>query len=97
MDFLILSLIKAAIVAFVLLTALAYLQWVERKVIALGGAASLVCQRHGIRSQVSDKADWTIPASWSGCFINVTGTPGTKFSFVEMAPAAGGTAKPAAP
>ncbi len=34
MDFLILSLIKAAIVAFVLLTALAYLQWVERKVIA---------------------------------------------------------------
>jgi NADH-quinone oxidoreductase subunit H len=34
MDFLILSLIKAAVVAFVLLTALAYLQWVERKVIA---------------------------------------------------------------
>jgi NADH-quinone oxidoreductase subunit H len=34
MDFLILSLIKAAIVAFVLLTALAYLQWIERKVIA---------------------------------------------------------------
>lgn len=57
----------------------------------------LRCQRHGIRSQVSDKANWTIPASWSGCFINVTGTPGTKFSFVEMAPAAGGAAKPAAP
>jgi NADH-quinone oxidoreductase subunit H len=34
MNFLILSLIKAAIVAFVLLTALAYLQWIERKVIA---------------------------------------------------------------
>jgi len=34
MDFLILSLIKAALVAFVLLTALAYLQWIERKVIA---------------------------------------------------------------
>ena len=34
MDFLIISLIKAAIVAFVLLTALAYLQWIERKVIA---------------------------------------------------------------
>jgi NADH-quinone oxidoreductase subunit H len=34
MDFLILSLIKAAIVAFVLLTTLAYLQWIERKVIA---------------------------------------------------------------
>jgi NADH-quinone oxidoreductase subunit H len=34
MDFLIVSLIKAAIVAFVLLTALAYLQWIERKVIA---------------------------------------------------------------
>jgi NADH-quinone oxidoreductase subunit H len=34
MDFLILSLIKAAIIAFVLLTTLAYLQWIERKVIA---------------------------------------------------------------
>ncbi len=34
MNFLIISLIKAAIVAFVLLTALAYLQWIERKVIA---------------------------------------------------------------
>lgn len=34
MNFLILSLIKAAVVAFVLLTALAYLQWIERKVIA---------------------------------------------------------------
>src|SRR6266567_2141814 len=34
MNFLILSLIKAALVAFVLMTALAYLQWIERKVIA---------------------------------------------------------------
>src|SRR5579862_1103761 len=34
MNFFILSIIKAAIVAFVLLTTLAYLQWVERKVIA---------------------------------------------------------------
>jgi len=34
MNFLILSLIKAAIVAFVLMTTLAYLQWIERKVIA---------------------------------------------------------------
>jgi NADH-quinone oxidoreductase subunit H len=34
MNFIILSLIKAAVVAFVLLTALAYLQWIERKVIA---------------------------------------------------------------
>src|SRR5579872_7602468 len=33
MNFLLLSLIKAALVAFVLLTALAYLQWIERKVI----------------------------------------------------------------
>ncbi|HLK50542.1 MAG TPA: NADH-quinone oxidoreductase subunit NuoH [Bryobacteraceae bacterium] len=32
--FIIISLIKAAVVAFVLLTAVAYLQWVERKVIA---------------------------------------------------------------
>src|SRR5579859_3894376 len=34
MNFLLLSLIKAAVVAAVLLTTLAYLQWVERKVIA---------------------------------------------------------------
>ena len=34
MNFLILSLIKAALVAFVLMTTLAYLQWIERKVIA---------------------------------------------------------------
>jgi NADH-quinone oxidoreductase subunit H len=34
MNFFLLSLVKAAVVAFVLLTTLAYLQWVERKVIA---------------------------------------------------------------
>src|SRR6185437_12905994 len=34
MNFFVLSLIKAAVVAMVLLTTLAYLQWVERKVIA---------------------------------------------------------------
>src|SRR5215469_10560669 len=34
MNYLLLSLIKAVVVAFVLLTTLAYLQWVERKVIA---------------------------------------------------------------
>jgi NADH-quinone oxidoreductase subunit H len=34
MEFFVIALIKAAVVAFVLLTTLAYLQWVERKVIA---------------------------------------------------------------
>src|SRR6478736_10220156 len=34
MEFFVISIIKAAIVAFALLTTLAYLQWVERKVIA---------------------------------------------------------------
>src|SRR5881275_1184902 len=34
MAFLVITLIKTAIIAFVLLTTLAYLQWVERKVIA---------------------------------------------------------------
>lgn len=34
MNFIILSLIKAGVVAFVLLTTLAYLQWIERKVLA---------------------------------------------------------------
>src|SRR5580658_4707988 len=32
--FILISLIKAALIAFVLLTTLAYLQWIERKVIA---------------------------------------------------------------
>src|SRR6202162_1016697 len=32
-NFLLLSLIKAAVIAFILLTTLAYLQWIERKVI----------------------------------------------------------------
>ena len=34
MNFFIIAVIKAAVVAFVLLTALAYLQWLERKVLA---------------------------------------------------------------
>src|SRR5688572_2879688 len=34
MNFLILTLIKAGLIAFVLLTTLAYLQWIERKVLA---------------------------------------------------------------
>ena len=34
MNFLVVSIIKAAVVAFVLMTTLAYLQWIERKVIA---------------------------------------------------------------
>src|SRR5438552_18548351 len=34
MNFYILSLIKAGLIAFVLLTTLAYLQWIERKVLA---------------------------------------------------------------
>src|SRR5512139_1656050 len=34
MDFFLLSIAKAAVVLFILLTTLAYLQWVERKVIA---------------------------------------------------------------
>src|ERR1041385_4482114 len=34
MEFIVITLIKIALIAFILLTALAYLQWVERKVIA---------------------------------------------------------------
>src|SRR6476660_7158847 len=34
MNFYILSLIKAGLIAFILLTTLAYLQWIERKVLA---------------------------------------------------------------
>ena len=34
MDFFLLTILKAALIAFILLTALAYIQWVERKVIA---------------------------------------------------------------
>src|SRR5207248_4648763 len=34
MEFIVITLVKVAVVAFILLTTLAYLQWVERKVIA---------------------------------------------------------------
>jgi hypothetical protein len=46
----------------------------------------LRCDRHGILSPISEKAAWTVPASWSGCYINVFGAPDTKFQFVEFAP-----------
>ncbi len=56
-----------------------------------GGALDrfeLRCERHSIVSAVSDKADWNVPASWTGCYINVFGKPGTTFRFFELQPAA---------
>ncbi|MEI9888450.1 MAG: hypothetical protein WDN08_18500 [Rhizomicrobium sp.] len=52
---------------------------------------------NGIRSVISGKANWTIPAGWSGCFINVTGAPGSTFMFVEVAPAIAGDVAPVEP
>jgi TonB family protein len=46
----------------------------------------LYCGQHAIRSPVSVKADWAIPPSWSGCYITVTGTPGTRFQLLELPP-----------
>jgi hypothetical protein len=46
----------------------------------------LLCNRHSIRSPVSAKADWTVPANWGGCVINVYGVANTKFQFLEMPP-----------
>lgn len=43
----------------------------------------LLCDAHGIESVVSDKAQWTVPKSWTGCMIYVTGEPGTSFRFAE--------------
>ena len=58
MNFFVLSVMKAAVVAFILLTTLAYLQWVERKVIAhiaLCRPAKLVSYELGFsESVVSD-------------------------------------------
>jgi len=48
----------------------------------------LHCDRHSLVSAVSDKANWSVPLSWSGCYVNVYGASGTKFQFVEMPPAA---------
>lgn len=47
------------------------------------GNFALRCDVHGIESAVSDKANWTVPGSWSGCTIYVEGAPGTRFKFVE--------------
>jgi len=55
------------------------------------------CDRHGIESAVSDKANWTVPKSWSGCVIYVSGAPGTKFQFVESVPEAAATPNAPAP
>lgn len=44
----------------------------------------LRCDAHGIESAVSDKAQWTVPKSWTGCMIYVTGQPGTSFRFAEV-------------
>lgn len=48
----------------------------------------LRCDQHGIESPVSDKAEWTVPGSWTGCVIYVHGAPGASFEFVESQPPA---------
>jgi len=48
----------------------------------------LRCDQHGIESPVSDKAEWNVPKSWTGCVLYVHGAAGTKFEFVELQPAA---------
>jgi TonB family protein len=58
---------------------------------------ALRCDRHGIESAVSDKANWTVPKSWSGCVIYIAGAPGTKFQFVESFPDAAATSDTLAP
>jgi len=52
----------------------------------------LHCARHSILSPVSDKANWTVPARWSGCYVNVYGKPGTTFSLFEYPPGFPGAA-----
>lgn len=60
-------------------------------------AFELRCDRHGIESAVSDKANWAVPQSWTGCVIYVSGMPGTKFQFVESVPDAAATPTVPAP
>ena len=47
----------------------------------------LHCQRHNMIAPIDQASNWTVPASWSGCFVNVQGAPDTKFQFVEFQPA----------
>jgi len=62
-NFFIVSLIKSALVAFVLLTALAYIQWVERTVLAhiqlargsAPGGTARVASAAGRRDQAADE------------------------------------------
>jgi hypothetical protein len=46
----------------------------------------LYCQRHGISSPITEKAAWTVPASWSGCAVSVYGDPGATFRLIELQP-----------
>jgi len=46
----------------------------------------LRCETHGIDSAVSERAHWAVPGSWRNCWIDVHGTPGTTFQFVETIP-----------
>jgi len=45
---------------------------------------TIECGEHLIESEVSDKAEWHVPASWAECRLNVFGEPGTTFSLVEL-------------
>lgn len=44
---------------------------------------TLRCDQQSISSAITEEAHWTVPQSFTHCFIEVLGTPGTTFQFLE--------------
>jgi TonB family protein len=46
---------------------------------------TLSCKQQAIESEITEKAEWHVPKSWSDCHVLVRGTPGTTFNVMQMA------------
>lgn len=46
---------------------------------------TLSCKQQAIESEITEKAEWHVPKSWSDCRVLVRGAPGTTFKVVQEA------------
>jgi TonB family protein len=44
---------------------------------------TLSCRQQAIESEISEKAEWHVPKSWSDCRVLVRGAPGTTFKILQ--------------